>query len=165
MKHRALGLWMAIPLSLAAQSMSGREALAGRLGLKSDLKGLAAVRTATPATKRQVGTHILLLAEKTHEPSATALQQFSGSLVEALAGRPLAAEDIDTLADWIEQVLESAGTSTVAFEETIEKFEKRLAKIGVPAARSHLVAVDLERIGKEVRGPEDFPVKAATARP
>jgi hypothetical protein len=146
--------FLAFSLSLFAQSPGGAAP-----DLRGDLQNLRAGAPATPALTRQVGTHILLFAERTHEPKSSTLQQFSESLVTALAGHSAAQTDIDRLAADIEQTMRSAGTSTIAFEQTIQDFEKRLQRAGVSAVRSHLVASNLEHIGREVRGPEGAPVR------
>ncbi|HTX37188.1 MAG TPA: hypothetical protein VME43_19295 [Bryobacteraceae bacterium] len=150
---KAALLLLALSLCLSAQSVGAAP------GLNSDLQSLRAGARPTPAFTRQVVAHILLLAERTHEPQAPTLQQFSESLVAALSGHSPAREDIDRLAGDIEEVLQSAGTSTAGFEQTIQDFEKHLMHAGVPAVRSRLVASNLEHIGREVRGPEGVPVK------
>jgi hypothetical protein len=134
-------------------------AQSGAQMLKGDLQGLRSGAAATPALTRQLNAHVLLLAEKTHEPKSTTVQQFVGSLVGAVAGHSLSQEDLDRMAGDIQQALQSAGTSTAGFEETIQNFERRLMRVGVPAVRSHLVASSLERIGREVRGPEGAPAR------
>ncbi len=144
---------LALSLCLSAQSVGTAP------GINSDLQSLRAGASPTPAFTRQVGAHILMLAERTHEPKPPTLQRFSESLVAALAGHSPAREDIDRLAGDIEEVLQSAGTSTAGFQQTIQDFEKHLMRAGVPAVRSHLVASNLEHIGREVRGPEDAPVQ------
>jgi hypothetical protein len=148
---KAAVLSLALALDLSAQSPVER--------LKSDVQVLRERSAATPAMMRQVSGHISLLAEKTHEPKAPTLQQFTNNLVYALAGHPLTPEESGGLCADIEHVMQSAGTSTRIFSDTVEDFEKRLTAAGVPATRAHDVASDLERVGKEVRGPEDTPVK------
>jgi hypothetical protein len=142
--------FVAISLCLSAQTSGG---------LKSDLQSLRTGAPATPALAQQVGAHILVLAEETHEPKFPTLKQFSESLVSALAGHSFGQEDLDRLAGDIQQTVQSAGTSTIGFEETIQDFEKRLMRTGVKSARAHLVASNLERLGREVRGPDDRPVQ------
>ena len=152
----ALFSLLTISLSLSAQSVGG---VSAAQELKGDLQSLRGGAPPVAAFSRQVGTHILLLAEKTHEPTAPTLARFSDSLVGALAGHVPAQEDLDRLAGDIQQTLQSAGTSTIGFTETIKDFERRLVRAGVPAIRAHLVATNLERVGREVRGPEDAPVR------
>jgi hypothetical protein len=150
--------FLALSLCLAAQSVDGGDAAATQ-GLKSDLQSLRTSGAQAETMSRQVGMHMLLLAEKTHEPKAPTLQRFSESLVGALAGHAVMQEDIDRLAGDIAQTMQSAGTSTIGFEETVKDFEKRLMRAGVQAIRAHLVASNLERVGREVRGPEGFPAR------
>lgn len=142
-----------VALSLCLWGQSGGQ------GLKGDLESLRTGAAATPALTHQLGAHLLLLAEKTHEPSSSTIGRFADSLVGAVAGHALSREDVGRLALDIQQTLQSAGKSTAGFEETIQDFEKRLMRAGVPAVRSHLAASNLERIGREVRGPEDTPVR------
>ena len=147
-----VALFLAIPLCVWAQ--------ADLQALKNDLQALRTANTPTSKTAlaKQVGSHIMLLAEKTHEPKWTTLQQLANGMVYALAGRAVEREDLDAMAGAIQRVMQSAGTSTIGFVETVEDFEKRLAKAGVAASRAHDVASALERVGKEVQGPEDTPV-------
>jgi hypothetical protein len=147
----ALLSFLTFSLCLSAQS--------GAQGLKSDLQSLRAGAAATPALTQQVRTHILQMAQKTHEPTAPTLQAFTNSLVGALSGHSPAQADLDRLAGDIQQTLQSAGTSSIGFENTIQDFEKSLMRAGVPAVRAHLVSSNLEQVGKDVRGPEDTPVR------
>jgi hypothetical protein len=148
----ALLTFVTMSLGLAAQTLTTQ-------ALKSDLLSLRAAAPDTRPLKRQVGMDILSLAEKTHEPALSTLQAFTDSLVDALAGQALSAEDVDQLAGEIERTLQSAGTSTIGFQETVRDFEKQLIRVGVKSPRSHMVATSLERLGKEVRGPEGFPAR------
>ncbi len=152
MKVALLSL-LTFSLSLSAQPVSGREAL------ETDLQYLHRPAPITPEFIGQVGTHILMMAQKTHAPKAPTVQQFAQGLVTALAGHSPAQHETDGMAADIEQTLQSAGTSTVGFEGAVRDFERRLMRAAVPAVRAHLVASSLERIGREVRGPEDAPVK------
>ena len=143
-------------LLAVALSVWGQSAVQG---LRSDLESLRTGTPATPAVTRQLGSHLALLAERTHEPSAATVALFADSLAGALAGHALTAETIERLAGDMQQTLQSAGKSTSGFADTVQDFERQLMRLGVPAVRSHLVASNLERIGREVRGPEDAPVK------
>jgi len=153
MRKTALFL-AAIPM-LWAQSAGDRDPLQA---LKRDLQAL---RTAPDlaAMATRLRADMLLLAEKTHEPKVPTLHQFARDVGEALAGRTVAPEDLDRLAADIQHVMQSAGTSTVGFWETVRDFEERLAKAGASANRAAQAAAALERVGQEVRGPEGFPVR------
>ena len=145
-------------LGKAAQPETSRDAAGGFQGLKDDLQALRKGAPATPDLARQMGTHMLLMAEKSDEPSAATLRQFCETLAGSLSGRVMGPSEIEGLATDIRQTLESAGTSTIAFQDTIRDFEWRLRRVSVAAARAHLAASLLERVGREVRGPEDTPV-------
>jgi hypothetical protein len=55
--------------------------------------------------------------------------------------------------------MQSAGTSTVGFLNVVGDFKSQLARSGVPDVQAGLVSEGLERVGKEVRGPEGAPVR------
>jgi hypothetical protein len=158
MRRALLGLFT-ISFCLSAQSPAGRDASTALEPLKNDLQALRTGASFTTPFVRQFGKDILALSEKTHEPSAAAVQEFANGLAAALGGHALKTEEIDGFARAIESVLQSAGTSTVGFEQTVDDFEKKLMKAGVRALESHQVASSLERVGKQVRGPDDFPVQ------
>jgi len=148
-------IFVAFSLSLWAQSAGG----AAAPDLRGDLQTLRAGAPASAALARQVGAHILMLAESTHEPKAVTVGQLSESLVTALAGHSPAQADLDRLAEDVAQTMHSAGTSTSGFAQTVQDFEKRLQRAGVPAVRARLVAASLQRVGREVRGAEGAPVR------
>jgi hypothetical protein len=63
------------------------------------------------------------------------------------------------LVDEIDAVFKSAGTSTSGFLDHIANFETCLTTIGADKGSAHKLAMWLETIGKQVRGPDDTPVK------
>jgi hypothetical protein len=126
--------------------------------LQSDLRATGA-STASAALSSQVSTHILAMAETTHQPNAATVQPLANELVYAVAGRGLSSEDIDAIVRDVRAVMQSAGTTSQGFGDTVQDFENRLIQAGVPPARAHEIAADLERVGKEVRAPEATTVK------
>jgi len=130
----------------------------GTDALKGDLRSLRGGASAS-VSSRQMSAHILAMAEGTHEPKAATVQQFADSLVSALAGHAPAQEELDAIAADIESAMHSAGKATSGVEATTQDFEKQLMKAGVQSMRAHLVASNLERVGKEVRGPADAPAR------
>jgi hypothetical protein len=124
--------------------------------LKSDLLSHA------PMT--QVAPHLMALSEKTHEPSRLEVDVFARDLVAALSKKSLRSVDARELAGEIDAVFKSAGTSTVGFLEHIGNFKVTLAGVGVPRPEVDRLAQELEKIGREVRGPEDTPVKREPAQ-
>ena len=124
--------------------------------LRADLLLLRQKSNVNSHLKQQIGEHILALSEKTHEPSSVSLHLFVNALADALAGNRLPDPDADALARDIYRVMQSAGTSTIGFHEVIQGFRARLLALGAkPAA-----AGALERIGREVRGPDDSPAQS-----
>jgi len=109
----------------------------------------------------------MLLAEKTHEPSRSAVEQFARDLISwsRLAAIRLSSQaslpenQADALAAEIDSVLKSAGTSTAGFRDHIARFETIMLTVGSPQPAAHKLAAQLEAIGKQVRGPEDTPVR------
>jgi hypothetical protein len=148
---KAAVLSLVLALGLSAQAPIEK--------LKGDLQSLHSAGSVTPTFTRQLGTHILLMAEKTHEPAAPTLRQFCENLVNALSGRVLKKEEIDGLVADIQHTMQSAGTSTIEFMEKVQDFQTRLTKAGVSEPFAQLVAANLKQIGREVQGPEDTPLK------
>jgi hypothetical protein len=129
--------------------------------LKADLLSLSR------ASESQVSAHIMLLSEKTHEPTGSAVEQFARDLIVASrlatvrSSGPASLPELqaDALAAEIDSVLKSAGTSTVGFHDHVARFETIMLTIGSPQQAAHKLATELEAIGKQVRGPEDTPVR------
>jgi len=156
MKAALLG-FLAISICLSAQPVSGRDASPAAQDLKGDLQSLRAGARSTPEFIHQLSGHVLLLMDKAHQPKAPSVEQFAQSLATALSGHSFSQNDIDGLAADMERALRAPGASLSAFEQTVKDFERRLMRAGVPPARARLVASSLERLAKEVRGPEDTP--------
>jgi hypothetical protein len=133
--------FLAVSLCLSAQTPA----------LKSDLQALRRGAPATPELTRQVSAHILLLSQGSHEPSAATLDQFAGNLVAALAGHTPSQQDAEGLIADIGQAIHSA--SNASLDEAVKDAERRLMRAGVSPVRAHLVASNLERLGKEISEP------------
>jgi hypothetical protein len=127
--------------------------------LTGDLRALSQKSGPAPELTRQIAAHITALQEKTHEPSAVSVQQFAADLARFLEGKPATGEQAQKLAAHIDKVLKSAGTSTMDFNATVSDFEVTLKAIGVTGLYAHAAANRLENIGKQVRGPDDSPVR------
>jgi hypothetical protein len=134
----------------------------GQTGLlKADLLSISS------ASESQVSAHIMLLAEKTHEPSRPAVEQFARDLitwsrlstVRSSSPASLPERQADALVAEIDSVLKSAGTSTVGFRDHVARFETIMLAAGSPQPAAHKLAAQLEAVGKQVRGPEDTPVR------
>jgi hypothetical protein len=128
--------------------------------LKADLLSASGV------SESQVSEHIMLLAEATHEPPRLAVERFATDLIWSLlaAGRSLSSAtlpkwQVDAMVAEIDSVLKSAGTSTVGFHDHVARFEAIMLRVGAPPSPAHKLAAQLEAIGKQVRGPEDSPVR------
>jgi hypothetical protein len=66
------------------------------------------------------------------------------------------------LATGILNTLESAGTSTIRFHETIDAAKKAMRGLGVSESQAQVLATELKAIGDRVRGPEDIPLSSVT---
>jgi len=128
--------------------------------LKADLLSLSWT------SEGQVAAHIMLLAEKTHEPSGSAVERFARDLIWSQLAKvgasrraPLLERQADALVAEIDSVLKSAGTSTVGFRDHVARFETIMRTVGSPQPAAHQLATQLEAIGRQVRGPEDTPVR------
>jgi hypothetical protein len=124
--------------------------------LKSDLL--------SHASSGQVSTHLTGLEEKTHEPSMLAVDLFAAELTTVLKGRTLRDADAATLVREIDAIFKSAGTSTIGFLEHVANFKAALTSIGVPRLSADDLGQRLEKIGRQVRGPDDTPVDLGPPR-
>jgi hypothetical protein len=66
---------------------------------------------------------------------------------------------VDAVVAEIDSVFKSAGTSTLGFRNHIGRFEKIMITVGTSRSTAHQLAAELEIIGRQVRGPEDTPVR------
>lgn len=113
----------------------------------------------------QAADHIMLLAEKTHEPQRSEVEWFASDLIASLATirslspAILPKSQADAIVAEIDSVLKSAGTSTVGFRDHIVHFETIMFTAGTPRWTARRLASQLELIGRQVRGPEDTPVR------
>ena len=112
------------------------------------------------AAQAQVTNRMMALTEKTHEPSRFDVDAFARHLLQGLGKRTLREADASKLASEIDAVFKSAGTSTVGFLDHISDFRTTLGAIGVPANDVNNLGNELRAIGRQVRGPEDAPVRA-----
>ena len=112
----------------------------------------------------QIKGHLKALSEQTHEPSNLTLDFFASGLSRALSGRSLTGAKAAALVTEIDAVFKSAGTSTVGFLDHVAKFKADLVSLGVPAMDAERTAKELEKLGREVRGPEDTPVDLGPPR-
>lgn len=128
----------------------------GQAELKADLMSHAA--------DAQVATHLMALSEKTHEPSQTAVSVFARDFDGLLRLRQVREPFASRLVAEIDAVLKSAGTSTAGFYDHVARFETILEEMGVSRLNADRVGAELEKIGRQVRGPEDTPVKFEPAR-
>jgi len=128
----------------------------GQRDLKADLL--------SHAGNTQVVADLITLSEKTHEPSVSAIITFVGDLNKILGHRSLSDADAAPLVREIDAILKSAGTSTVGFHEHIAGFRAALMSAGASALDADKAAGDLEKIGRQVRGPEDTPIEPGPLR-
>jgi hypothetical protein len=111
---------------------------------------------------------MMLMAEATHEPSRLSVMQFAHHLI---GSRPPSAPGLrerqaDALAAEINAVFKSAGTSTAGFLGHIAAFENVMVAMGTQKPAARKFAQELQAIGRQVRGPEDTPIRPlATAGP
>ena len=90
-------------------------------------------------------------------------QAFADNLIHALVGKPLHNQNlVRQLATGIQNTIDSAGTSTVRFHETIDATKKAMRGLGVSESQAQVLAAELKAIGDKVRGPEDIPLTSVT---
>jgi hypothetical protein len=125
---------------------------------------LASLTTANPTSqlKQRLADDIMVLAEKPHQPPRTLVQWFANDLASALAGKRVTNQKLfRQLAADIQKTLQSAGTSTSGFHETVNQAETVLIALGLNTLQANGLARKLKAIGDRVRGPEDIPVMDA----
>jgi hypothetical protein len=107
---------------------------------------------------RQLAADIASVADPDHRPSPAHVKVLADELAAGLPAGNLRAERLSQVTTPIVEVLQSAGTSTIGFYESVSRAEKALVALGVPAQYARSIAERLKTIGKQVRGPEGFPV-------
>lgn len=140
--------------SIAGQTIAEDAALQN---LTASLQLLRHTGSSTAADRDQISSDILAVAEQSHRPSLSTVAAFTSRLTRAIAGRRLSDLQLFRLASDIDTILHSAGLGYWKFKEAISGTEAVLTSVGVDAASARRVAVDLEAVGKEVRGPEGVP--------
>ncbi len=150
----------AIINTASAQAMqSEQSASTAKEDLKHDLVSLRDAQAIQPGFLDRVNSHLMAMAEKTHEPSYRTRRPFVTDLVRALNGRLRNTESAALLVDYIHDVLWCASRGTMTCLEAVRNFEHELVKTGVPRAEAGLVSAGLNHIGEDVRGPQDAPIK------
>lgn len=76
-----------------------------------------------------------------------------------MAGRQLSALQVSRLATEIDTVLHGASVGHWKFKEALAGLQAALTSAGVDTTSARRIAMDLEAVGKEVRGPEGIPAK------
>jgi hypothetical protein len=113
-------------------------------------------------SSEKLANHIMALAE-TPQPPRSVIQAFADNLIRAFAGKPVHNSIlVSQLATAIQKTLESAGTSTVRFHETIDAAKKATRCLGVSESQAQMLATELKAIGDKVRGPEGIPLSSVT---
>jgi hypothetical protein len=137
-----------------------------------------------PSLKKQIADDIMAVSEKAHQPPVTLVQGVATALTSALAGKRVATLSneklgiggnkfkatlagkhlasqklVGQLAADIQKTLQSAGTATVGFHETVGAAQEALIGLGVSTAEAQNLADLLRNIGEKVRGPEDMPLQ------
>ena len=127
--------------------------------LRADILSLA--KPGLTSTEK-LADDIMALAEIPRPPRSV-VQAFANSLIHALVGKPLQKQHlVRQLATGIQNTLESAGTSTVRFRETIDAARKAMLGLGISESQARSLAAELKAIGDKVRGPEDIPLTSVT---
>ncbi|MCU1273924.1 MAG: hypothetical protein JWO48_1355 [Bryobacterales bacterium] len=127
--------------------------------LRADISSLA---KAGLTSTEKLADDIMALAE-TPQPPRSVVQAFADNLIHALVGKPLHNHNlVRQLATGIQKTLESAGTSTIRFHETIAAAKNAMRGLGISESRAQRLAIELKAIGDKVRGPEDIPLTSVT---
>jgi hypothetical protein len=127
--------------------------------LTSTLMMLRDAHPSRDAINRRFVAGVMATVEKPNRPFQSEVEDFTSELTAALIGRRFSSSDLVPLTSAIVDVMHSAGVGTVAFHGSVERFEKGLLALQMDAPRARSIANRLEELGKEVRGPEDMPVR------
>lgn len=127
--------------------------------LTASLQALRATSPSTAADRDRISSEVLALAEPFHRPSLSTIVVFTSRLTRAVSVRQLSDSQASRLATQIDTVLHSAGIGHWKFKEAISDLQAVLTSAGVDTKTAKLIAIDLEAVGNEVRGPEGTPVK------
>jgi hypothetical protein len=115
----------------------------------------AEMRRARPPLSYQLADEIMRLAESDHQPSRSAVADFTDELAIALIGKSMTDADALMLEQSINSVLRSTGATFTAATQ----LRSTLAAVGVDASTLRTVTRRFIAIGEEVRGPDDLPVQ------
>jgi hypothetical protein len=127
--------------------------------LATSLRELQGNNATLDSHRDRINKDILSLSEESHRPSMYLVTVFTSRLTDALIGRPLPASHAAAMATAIDTVLHSAGLGTWKFKEAISSLEAALQSTGASPVAVKKAATALERIGKEIRGPEGMPIR------
>ena len=145
--------------SLAAQPASGNQADADAVRkLNSTLLTLRD-GTSRFSVGQQLAADIASVADPDHRPSQQFVRQLAVQLTVSLSGGHLRMDLLSQVTTPIVQVLQSAGTSTIGFYESLGHAERALTSMGVAPPTARRIAETLKAIGMQVRGPDDSPVQ------
>ena len=121
---------------------------------------LATTGPSDPSLQQRFSRVILAAAEPQHRPSAVATDRFAGRVIASLRGKQLKADQAERLQAVIIDVLHSAGVATRRYRDVISDFKTLLSTTAnFPSDTVSRLASDLDLIGREVRGPEDLPLR------
>ena len=111
------------------------------------------------AVSAQFAADLTALADRDHRPSSIRIKVLADELTMVLNAKNLRPDALPQIAGPIFDVLQSAGTSTMGFNDSVTRFETALRLLNVEPRRARSAADRLRAIGKEVRGPDDSPVR------
>jgi hypothetical protein len=124
--------------------------------LRSALQALKDRGASRRTLSHQLADAIMLLAQSGHQPSRATVASFAEELTTALVGRELTNPQVATLAQSIEEVLHSSGTTTFI---PASQLRETLATIGVDASKVQIITRRFIAMGEEIRGPDDMPTR------
>jgi hypothetical protein len=107
----------------------------------------------------QLAADLTAMADRDHRPSAIRIKVLADELSSVLNAKNLRVDALPQITGPIFDVLQSAGTSTIGFNDAISRFEVAMRVLGVEPRRARSAADRLRAIGKEVRGPDDSPAR------
>lgn len=127
--------------------------------LTSTLMTLRDVHASRDSVNKRFVAGVMATVKKPTRPFQSEVEDFTSEFTAAIVGRRFAASDLTPMTSAVVEVMHSDGVGTTVFRASLERFQKGLVALGVGGSRSQSITSRLEALGKEVRGPEDTPVR------
>jgi hypothetical protein len=124
--------------------------------LQPILMSLKSPEASRPSLTRQLVEAMMAVTSSDRQPSRSTVESFAAELTSALIGRDFT-NQLGALQQSVCDVLSGSTTNL----KSSSRFEETLAVIGLDRTKRETVTRRFMAIGKEVRGPDDWPAVKA----